>query len=129
MSLPYVESFAGDTSTIPAGTCVKVGADGTTPSIAQNDTAGGACLGITNDVPNPRDSQNLTPVVQLGPVRAVAGAAITMGQWVMSDAAGKVIPLGVTGGTNYDALGFAMGVASNSGDIIKIFVTKSRPQG
>ena len=92
---------------------VTVGASGVS-LVAQAGTAG---VKVLTNKPQQGDACAL---VDIGETKAVAGAAITKGARVMTDASGRFIPY-VNNGTNVP-VGEARMAASNAGDVITIFL-------
>jgi len=118
-------SYKGDVA-LAAGVAVVGGA-----AINSVTLPGGAnvrALGVTSlPTVNPGDP---VTVIELGEVIAIADAAIARGQWVMVNAAtGQLAPIGAVGGTNYEAVGYALEAAAAQGDEFLLFVTAQRPQG
>lgn len=73
---------------------------------------------------------DLIPVVVLGPVKALAAAAIARNDLVMVNGSnGRFAPIGTTAGANYHAAGFALSAAAADGDEFDLFALPQRPQG
>lgn len=67
-------------------------------------------------------------VMLSGITKVKLGGTVTRGGKLTSDANGKAVAIGATGGTNYNSIGIAMasGVAD---DIIPMLIVPTRPQG
>ena len=78
--------------------------------------AGEAALGVLQNDPV---SGQAADVLVMGVSRCIAGAAVTAGAKVMSDAAGKAI----TATSTNQACGVALTAAAADGDLISILVT------
>ncbi|HKV94891.1 MAG TPA: capsid cement protein [Candidatus Angelobacter sp.] len=124
ISRPYGTDVANPA--LAAGIAVVGGAAYNT--VALPGGANVRALGVTA-LPTKNAGDPVT-VVELGEVTAIADAAIARGQWVMVNAAtGQLAPVGAVGGTNYEAVGFALEAAPGQGDEFLLFVIPQRVQG
>lgn len=112
---PRIRSFSLPAGTV-AGTPVKQGADDNTVALAG---VGDTAFGVTaeTDLVN----KGFGGIVVEGETIALAGAAITGGQWVKADATNRLIPATVSGDK---VLGRAVSTAAAAGDE---FVVDVRP--
>ena len=63
-----------------------------------------------------------------GIAEVICGSAVAIGDWVTADSAGKAVPVGSTGGTNYQTIGRAL-LAGSTGDIIPVHLSNQTLQG
>lgn len=96
--------------------CVKLVNDSGKAEVALNTTSGGKIAGILQNKPNTDEPADVQVV---GVSKAVAGAAITAGVNVMSDAAGKVILAATAGST---MVGIALTSAGALNEIIDVLL-------
>lgn len=92
-------------------TFVKVNGSG---QIIGNTTSGGKVLGVLQNKPNTGEPAD---VMINGGSKVIAGAAITAGADIMSDAAGKAITAATTGST---IAGTAMDSVAASGEVCSV---------
>lgn len=84
--------------------------------VAANTTSGGKIMGVLQNKPK---SGEAADVMVVGVTKMVAGAAVTAGVNVMSDAAGKAILAATTGST---MIGIALSTAGGAGEIIDVLL-------
>lgn len=85
-------------------------------------------LGITGFAVDAAAKQQA--VIIAGVAKAVADAAVSVGDYVMINAAtGKLAPVGATAGTNYHVVGIALSAAAAQDDEFDVLVAPSRAQG
>jgi hypothetical protein len=110
---------------IAAARIVKLGAaDGT---VVQGAAVGDSLLGVCVQPGGAGNGERVD--VALGGIAEVeAGGAITRGDWLTSDAAGKALSAAPAAGTNNNVIGRAMASAAN-GDLIPVLLAPGRIQG
>lgn len=96
--------------------CVKMVNASGKAEVALSSTSGGKITGILQNKPNTGEPADVQVV---GVSKAVAGAAITAGVNVMSDAAGKVILAATAGST---MVGIALSSAGALNEIIDVLL-------
>ncbi len=95
--------------------------DNATGFIAQSTTAGGVVAGVLQNKPG---NNQAAEVMIFGVSKVVAGAAITEGTAVMSDATGRAVP--VVGSAAFPAVNYRAGIALSSaaaaGELIPVLL-------
>ena len=110
---------------IPAYTLVKPGADDATvvPAVASTD----AIIGAVQEV-SPALGERVD-VALVGIAYVTAGAAITRGALLTSDASGRVITAAPAAGVNARTVGIAVESAGAAGDVIRVLLSQGSVQG
>jgi hypothetical protein len=109
---------------IAARTLVKFSAAETVVAAA---AAGDSLLGATTDIA--AASGERVDVVLSGVAEISAGAAITRGALVMSNASGRVITAAASAGANIRTIGIALDGADADGDVIRVLLAPGSFQG
>ena len=91
--------------------------------VSLNVTEGAGNLKVLTNTPVQGDAAQLWDI---GETKVVAGAALTVGELVMSDASGRCIPY-VGGDSGYTAIGECRCPANAAGDIVTVFVFPAQP--
>lgn len=101
---------------------VKAGAGDQT--VAAQDTLGGACLGVAQNAVSSTEATagKAVAVRYQGITRMTAGAALTVGTPVRSDASGKAVALAAAT-AKQEQVGIVWTHASADGDIILVLLT------
>ena len=84
-------------------------------------------IGATQDV-SPALGERVDVAVS-GVTYITAGAAITRGARLMSDASGRVITAAAAAGSNVNTVGIALESASAAGDVIRVLLNPGTFQG
>ncbi len=110
---------------IPVFTLVKLGADDATvvPAAASTD----AIIGAVQEV-SPALGERVD-VALVGIAYITAGAAITRGALLTSDASGRVITAAPAAGVNARTVGIAVESAGAAGDVIRVLLSQGSIQG
>lgn len=125
MNPGLIKSYVAEAA-VTAYRIVKFGtADG---QVVQATAATDAAFGIADNLGQATAGARVD-VVQDGIAEAEAGAAITRGALLMSDASARVITAAAAGGSNVRTIGVALASASAAGDIIPISVEPGSFQG
>jgi hypothetical protein len=109
---------------IAAYTIVKFSAAETVVAAA---AATDSLIGITNDVA-PANGERCDIVVE-GVGFVTAGAAVTLGALVTSDASGRAVAAAPAAGVNNRMLGTALDAATAAGDVIRVLLQQGSIQG
>jgi Uncharacterized conserved protein (DUF2190) len=96
----------------------------TAGNVDLNTTSGGPCIGVLQNKPTAGLEAEVNTA---GVSKVVAGAAVTMGDLIMSDGAGKAITY-VAGGSNA-CLGQALEAAGGAGTIIAVVLKSGLGKG
>lgn len=125
MNPGLIKSYVAEAAVLPYR-LVKFGsADG---QVVQGAAAGDAIFGVADNLGQATVGARVD-VVQDGLAEAEAGAAITRGALLISDASGRVITATAAAGTNVRIIGIALASAGAAGDIIPISVEPGSFQG
>lgn len=84
-------------------------------------------IGATQDIA-PAPGERVDVALQ-GITYITAGAAITRGARLMSDASGRVIAAAASAGSNVNTVGVALEAASAAGDVIRVLLSQGNFQG
>lgn len=126
MSTPKtVKSYVAEAAILPYR-IVKAGtADG---NMVQAAAAGDALLGVADNLGQATAGARVD-VQHEGVGEVEAGAAITRGALLMSDASGRAITGTAAAGTNYGVIGRALASAGAAGEIIPVALSIGSAQG
>jgi len=115
VGIPQIRTRVAETAAIMPGLLVAQGvADNGAKLITVANTR---AIGVAGDVPVAGTSVgDAFPVVQDGETVAIAGAAITAGQYVKADATSRCIPAVGAAGTGEEIIGRAQSSAVLAGD-------------
>lgn len=120
-----VKSYVAEAAVLPYR-IVKFGtADG---QVQQTAAAADACIGVANELGQDTAGARVD-VIQSGIAEVTAGAAVTRGALVMSDASGRAITAAAAAGTNVRYVGVALANAGAAGEIIPVDVHPGSFQG
>jgi hypothetical protein len=114
---PFLRRYKVTGGNISRGYGVKRGSNDDEVVIADANADG---LGILAETTN---QDNMGDVCEHGECVAIAGAAITQGQWLKFDASGKVVP---SAGEDQPNIGRAKSSATADGDEVLVFVLQSK---
>lgn len=119
------KSYVAELAVLPYR-IVKFGtADG---QVQQAAAAGDACIGVADNLGQDTVGTRVD-VIQSGIAEVEAGAAITRGALVISDASGRAITAAAAAGTNVRYVGVALANAGGAGEIIPVDVHPGSFQG
>jgi len=119
------KSYIAEAAVLPYRV-VKYGtADG---QAVQSAAAGDAHMGIADNLGQATVGGRVD-VIRSGQAEAEAGAAITRGALLSSDASGRVITAAAAAGSNVRVIGVADANAGGAGEIIPVLVTPGSFQG
>lgn len=126
MSTPtLIKSYVAEAAVLPYR-IVKLGtSDG---NVVQAAAAADALIGIADNL-GQATAGGRVDVQQEGTGEVEAGAAITRGAMLMSDASGRAITGTAAAGTNYGVIGRALGSAAAAGEIIPVAISLGLAQG
>jgi hypothetical protein len=96
-------------------------------TVIQSAAAADASIGVANEVA--AASGERQDVVLAGIAFVEAGAAVSLGALVMSDASGRGITATAAAGTNVRVIGTAIDAATAAGDVIRVLVSPGSMQG
>lgn len=96
-------------------------------TVIQAAAASDASIGICSEV-GPASGERCD-IVLIGIANAEAGAAISGGALLTSDATGRVIAAAPAAGANARVIGLALDAAVAAGDIIRVLISQSSMQG
>ena len=96
-------------------------------TVVQAAAATEALAGVTMDVA-PANGER-TDVVMGGIALIEAGNAITLAQFVTSDASGRAVPAAPGAGVNHRIIGYPLEAATAAGDIIRVMLSPGSLQG
>lgn len=126
MSTPKtVKSYVAEAAVLPYR-IVKMGtADG---QVVQGAAAGDALIGIADNLGQATAGARVD-VQHEGIGEVEAGAAVTRGALIMSDATGRGITGTAAAGTNFGVVGRALASAAGAGEIIPVALSIGSAQG
>lgn len=120
-----IKSYVAEAAVLPYR-IVKFGsADG---QVLQAAAASDACFGAANEL-GQNTIGSRVDVLLSGVAELEAGAAITRGALLMSDASGRAIAATAAAGTNVRTIGTALASASAAGEIIPVELSPGSFQG
>ncbi len=124
MSNPtLLKSFSAGAA-ITAFRLVKLSAAET---VIQSAAAADSSIGVANEVA--AASGERQDVVLAGIAFVEAGAAVSLGALVMSDASGRGIAATAAAGSNVRVIGTALDAATAAGDVIRVLLSPGSMQG
>ena len=122
---PRYQSFIAEAAVLPYR-IVKLGsADG---QVVQTTAATDAAIGVADNL-GQASAASRVDVAKSGPVEVEAGAAITRGVLLMSDASGRAITAAASAGSNVRTIGYALVSAAGAGEIITAELSMGSFQG
>lgn len=98
-------------------------------NVAQAAAATDSIIGVVNEVPAGIATGERVDVVRVGVAWVEAGAAITRGAPITSDASGRAVTAAPAAGVNNRIIGFAEESASAAGDVIRFMLEPGLMQG
>ena len=122
---PRYQSFVAEAAGLPYR-IVKLGtSDG---NVVQAAAATDAAIGVADNL-GQNTAGSRVDVAKSGPVEVEAGAAITRGALLMSDASCRAIPAAAAAGSNVRTVGYALVSAAAAGEIITAELSMGSFQG
>lgn len=122
---PRYQSFVAESAVLPYR-IVKLGtSDG---NVVQAAAATDAAIGVADNL-GQATAGSRVDVAKSGPVEVEAGAAITRGALLMSDASGRAITAAASAGSNVRVIGVALVSAGAAGEIITAELSMGSFQG
>jgi nucleoid-associated protein YgaU len=126
MSNPgLIKNYIAEAAVLPYRVVKFGSADG---QVLQASAAADASFGVSDNIGQATAGARVD-VIQSDIAEAEAGAAITRGALLSSDAQGRVITAAASAGTNVRSIGIAMASAAGAGEIIPISVEPGAFQG
>lgn len=119
------KSYIAEAAVLPYRVVKCGAADG---QVVQSAAAADAHIGIADNLGQATVNARVD-VVQGGIAEAEAGAAITRGALLASDASGRVITAAASAGANVRVIGVAQASAAGAGEIIPVLVAPGSFQG
>ncbi len=120
--IPAIRTRAAETAGLTSGLAVAQGVDdGGAKAIT---VAGTRAIGVVGDVPAIGVAVgDAMPVVEAGECVAISGDAISAGEYVKSDNAGKLVPVTAGAGTSEEVVGRAVSSTTATGQEFILRVT------